>query len=185
VDVRLRTLFTPHRPGIQAAAGGAGAALGLVAYLADADPRFEGSTASVVAALVAVAIVEEVVYRGLVQQTLERAVGRRGVLVATALFVSSYAGSGSTVLLLVLALAGLGFAVSVSSSGSLGGAVVGHAALALGVTVVWPELLDDAHRGVLPATPTAVALGLAIAAGVRFALRRRAGDPVAPAPSGG
>ena len=87
------------------------------------------------------ALVEEIVFRGLVQTSLQRLAGGVGALAAAGLFAVSYISFGSASLVLLMALAGLLFAHSVARSGVLGAALAGHVLLAAGAAVVWPVLL--------------------------------------------
>jgi membrane protease YdiL (CAAX protease family) len=148
---------------------GASLGLGLVLYGLGA-PALVGPDATVggvALALVAVAIavtVEEVLFRGVLQSTLERLLGRAGVLVAAALFASLYLSAGSLALFLAMALAGLVFAASVVRERVLGTAVAGHILLAGGAVVVWPALFG-APEAVLPGWATAPVLAVAVGVG--------------------
>ncbi|MBV9535463.1 MAG: CPBP family intramembrane metalloprotease [Solirubrobacterales bacterium] len=129
-------------------------------------------------ALVAVAaasLTEELLFRGLVQSTLQRSIGRAGLLAATALFAATYLGLGPAALVMVVALAGLVFAVIVARTGNLTGAVAGHALFALGAGAFWPVLLGRRHHAWLQGPGVIVVVGVALAAMTVIALRT-AGD---------
>jgi len=124
-----------------------GAALGFVAFLTGAPALWTDGDASdavalALAAAVCAAIVEEVVFRGVLQLTFERAAGALGAFGATAIFAALYLDAGSVALVLTYALAGFVFARSVSRSGALGGAVIGHVLLAVGAGALWPIAFD-------------------------------------------
>jgi membrane protease YdiL (CAAX protease family) len=148
---------------------GACLGLGVVLYGIGA-PALVGPDATVGdvgLALLAVAIaatVEEVVFRGILQSTLERLLGRAGVLLASALFASLYLSAGSPALFLTMALAGLLFAASVVRERVLGAAVAGHILLAGGAAVVWPALFG-APRALLPGWATAPVFAVAVGVG--------------------
>jgi membrane protease YdiL (CAAX protease family) len=143
--------------------------LGVVLYVLDA-PALVGPDATVgdvALALLAVAIaatVEEILFRGVLQSTLERLLGRAGVLLASALFASLYISAGSLALFLAMALAGLLFAASVIRTHVLVAPVAGHILLAGGAAVVWPALFGAPHA-VLPGWATAPVLAVAVAVG--------------------
>ena len=152
VGVRMRRLFAapsvPHRKALLGDTGmlAAGAALGLLAYeldapaLATADASSERIAIATVAVTVTV-VVEELVFRGLLQTALQRIAGPLGAVAATALFACAYLGSGPAAAVLTVAVAGALFAYGFARSGSLNGAIAGHYALAIGAFVVWPVLL--------------------------------------------
>jgi membrane protease YdiL (CAAX protease family) len=159
-----------------------GTVLGLVAYLLGAPPLVPagagaGRIAVAVVAVSAVAVVEELVFRGLVQITLQRVAGRIGLVAATCLFASTYLSAGPASLVLTVALAGVVFARAVARTGLLGGAIAGHWALTLGAVVVWPALLGRSHPTWLEGGLTTTGLALLVGAATLAAIRR---PPVAP-----
>jgi membrane protease YdiL (CAAX protease family) len=181
VGVRLRRLLTMPAAGIGWTAGLGGLVLGLGAYLLGA-PALASSDDPVGRILLAVAVaasaalVEEIVFRGLLQPTLQRLAGRVGALAAAGLFAFSYISFGSASLVLLMALAGLLFSHSVARSGVLGAALAGHVLLAAGAAVVWPVLLGPEPPGSPPEDATQLALAVAVLAGAVILGRR----PVAP-----
>lgn len=183
VGVSARSLATVRAPRIQLATAAAGVPLGLLLYLAGAprlwDPD-DGGGLVVLAVLAAtmVAVVEELVFRGLVQITLQRAAGASGVLAAVGLFTASYLDAGSAQLILVVALAGLVFARTVLRTGSLAGAIGGHVFLALSAGALWPAVLGaDQGAGLQGPAQTAVLVVAVVLAAVGAAAAR----PLAPA----
>ena len=169
--LRLGRMFSLRRMSLaDLYAGSAGAVLGLLAFLAGAPALYpDGAEGDRIAFAVGVAIlaaaVEEVVFRGLLQGTLQRAFGRVGMLAAVALFTAMYLDAGSTALVLTIALAGVVFAHAVAHSGALAGVIVGHALLVTGAGAFWPALLDESAVPDLsePATSIGIAFAIAIA----------------------
>jgi membrane protease YdiL (CAAX protease family) len=167
--VDLRALTLARRDRSQAPAVCAGLGLGLVAYFLGAPPVVpaHAGVARVLVAIVAViatAVVEELVFRGLVQVTLQRLVGGVGVVAAALLFASTYLDAGSTALVLALALAGVVFGYSVARTGSLAGAIAGHCALSLGAVLLWPAVFGRSPSSWLDTWLTAIVLALLVAA---------------------
>jgi membrane protease YdiL (CAAX protease family) len=143
--VDLRALAPARHDRSQAPAVLAGLGLGLIAYLLGAPPLVPaGADVSrvvvAVVAVIATAVAEELVFRGLVQATLQRVVGGAGVVPAALLFASTYLDAGAAALVLALALAGLVFGYSVARTGSLAGASAGHCVLSIGAVIVWPAV---------------------------------------------
>lgn len=159
----------------------AGAVLGLVAYLAGAPALWpEGApddrVALGIAAAIVAACVEELVFRGLVQRALQRAAGRVGMLVAGAVFASTYLDAGSTALVLTVALAGVVFGHTVARTGALGGVIAGHVLLVVGAGAIWPAVVDESP---LPQPQASIALAAAIVIAIAIACRKpaREGQP--------
>ena len=181
VGVRLRGLLTMPAAGIGWTTVLGGLVLGLGAYLLGA-PALASSDDPVGRILLAVAVaasaalVEEIVFRGLLQPTLQRLAGRVGALAAAGLFAFSYISFGSASLVLLMALAGLLFTHSVARSGVLGAALAGHVLLAAGAAVAWPVLLGSEPPGSPPEDATQLALAVAVLAGAVILGRR----PVTP-----
>ena len=167
VGLRLQRLFAPASSADRYAVT-AGAALGLVACLAGAPPLWAegaggGRILVAIAAAVVAACAEELVFRGLVQGTLQRAFGRIGMLAAAGLFSATYLDAGSAALVLSFVLAGVVFGHVVSITGSLQGVMLGHVLLAVGAGAFWPTLLGRPAAG-LDTTFIAIVLGLAVVA---------------------
>lgn len=185
VGLRLRRLFGASSPADLYAVA-AGGVLGLVACLAGApqlwpDGSAGGRIAVAVVAAVVAASAEELVFRGLVQSTLQRAFGRLGMLAAAAVFTATYLDAGSAVLVLTFALAGIVFGHVVALTGALPGVIAGHVLLVVGAGAIWPALLDGPRTDLdTPATAIVLAIAVAVAAGV--ACRRPL--PLDPAASG-
>ena len=151
--VRLRRLFHPRsvlrrreRALTDVGVVLAGAALGLIAYELDAPALATADSSSTRVALATLAVtvtvvVEELVFRGVVQSALQRIAGRLGAAAATVLFACAYLGGGPAGAVLAIAAAGAVFAYGFARSGNLYGAIAGHYALALGAFVAWPLLL--------------------------------------------
>jgi membrane protease YdiL (CAAX protease family) len=177
VDVRKMLALGSSVGELAAVAGGA--ALGVVVYYLGGEPSFSSAAApamliGAVVALIMTALVEELLFRGLLLALFERLAGRLGLLATTALFASTYAGSGSLALVLTMALAGALFAYAVHSSGRLGGAVGGHVLLSFGAGVLLPALLGTRAAGSVPAlATTSVVVAFAILVPVALAYTSR------------
>lgn len=125
-----------------------GLVIGLVAFLLlRPAPLFARSNLVLAALTIAILIVfsvfaEELTYRGLALRVVE---GRRpwpGRLLMSVMFGAMYLGSSTSLLLApLMGLAALTFAWSAGRSGSIWGAIVGHALLTGGLVVLWPILL--------------------------------------------
>ncbi len=176
LGVPIRALMAFRPSAIQACAAAAGLFLGLAAYVVGAPTlwyRSAGVSLITVALIAAGAasLTEELLFRGVVQTTLQRSVGRAGLLAATALYAATYLNVGAAALVIVVALAGLVFAVFVARTGNLTGAVAGHALFVLGAGAFWPVLLGRRHHAWLHGTGVIVVAGVALAATVVIALR--------------
>lgn len=155
-------LSPPHALAIVAGLG-----LGCAAYLADAPALWpqDAAPGDVVLALAAVtcaAIAQELVYRGILQLTFQRALGSIGVFVASAVFAAAFLDAGSDALVLIYALAAFIFSRSVSRTGTLAGAIIGHVLLAAGAGAAWPSILGRVPPLELPQPMTSVVLSIAI-----------------------
>jgi membrane protease YdiL (CAAX protease family) len=132
------------------------------------------SVGRVVLALLAVTVtvvVEELVFRGLLQTTLQRTAGRVGFTAATALFAFGYLGSGSAALVLTFALAGVLFAYGFARTRDLPTVIAAHWELALGAFVVWPGLFGRSVPTWVDGPVTTALLALAVAGVVVAAVR--------------
>jgi membrane protease YdiL (CAAX protease family) len=166
VAVPRGIFFSARHARVQVAAIAAGVGLGLLAYALGAPALWpEDASAdliglSLTAGIVAAAV-EEIVFRGVVQLSLQRVAGRIGLLAAVALFSASYLDAGSVALVMTVALAGVIFAYTVADTGTLGGVVVAHALFAVGAGGIWPALLGR-HHAAWSANPSA-SIGLTAA----------------------
>jgi hypothetical protein len=177
VGVSRQMLLQIRSPLVQARTAAAGLALGLVAYLLGA-PRLwpagapAGRVLVALLAAAAAATVEEVLFRGVVQVTLQRAAGRAGLLGAGLLFAATYLDLSPVALVMAIALAGFVFADAVARSGSLAGAVAGHGLLAVGAGGIWPALLGTEHPAWLHGTAATIGFGVAALGMAAIMLRR-------------
>lgn len=181
VGVVRRALWGTRVPLWQVGAGVVGLGLGLVAYLLGAPALWPSGAdgGRLVIGLVAAACgaaVEEAVFRGVIQVTLQQVAGRAGVLATSALFASTYLGAGSAVLVLVFVLAGLVFAYTMARTDALRAPIAGHVLLVLGAGGIWPTVLGRAHPSWLSASSATIGLGIASVGMIAVVLRL----PVAP-----
>jgi len=145
-----------------------GLVLGVFAYLLGAPSLWSSGAPSpqvmlAVLAAACAAVVEEIVFRGVVQLTLQRVALVTGMLASSALFAATYLESYSGPLILAYALAGLMFARSVARTGALGAPVVGHILLVLGAGALWPTLFGRVHPSPIFESCSTIALVLAVA----------------------
>jgi membrane protease YdiL (CAAX protease family) len=180
VGASLRSMFRVRAGALQLVGVLAGLLLGLLAHFLGAG-RLWGAGAGggqvmlVLLAAGSAALVEELLFRWVVQIPLQRIAPRFGILASTALFAASYLGAGSAALVLVVALAGAVFAVVVYRGGTLLGAAGGHVCFVLSAGALWPWLLGGAGAGLAGASWVLAALALALAALAAAALLRGAG----------
>jgi Type II CAAX prenyl endopeptidase Rce1-like len=186
LDLSRRALFAPSPIAIDLLAVATGLAMGYVAYKVGAPsslhPGEAGRTVAVsVTGAVALAIAEELVYRGAVQCTAQRVAPRFGLVAATALFALSYLGFRNASLVLAMALSGVVFAYTVAHREVLGAALLGHVALALGTALIWPAAFgDDDHRHGTPSTTIALAVALVVTTTVVLLTFRKKGSVESP-----
>ncbi len=86
-------------------------------------------------------VLEEVVFRGLVQRALARHLGSAAVVVTAILFAAAYLPSRDPAALAVIAPVGLAFGWYVARSGRVAPVALSHGLMAAGALVVWPGLL--------------------------------------------
>lgn len=187
VGLPLGRLFTPRIALPEVYGCFAGAILGLLAFLAGA-PRLwpegaaDGRIAAGICAAVVAACTAELVFRGLLQGTLQRAAGRPGMLIAAALFTATYLHTGSTQFVLTIALLSIIFGHVFARTGALLGVMAGHVAFLLGAGAVWPALLDPAEVDLIE-PETTIALIVAIAATTVLACWQPVGGPARADPA--
>jgi membrane protease YdiL (CAAX protease family) len=108
----------------------------LLAGLQATSDEFGGHIARAVIVLTLAAVVEETLYRGLLQPALCRTFGDTGVWLTTAVWLAATASSMPILLVLVFAAAGVSFGWIVRRTDSIGGVVVAHVVISLGLLVV-------------------------------------------------
>jgi membrane protease YdiL (CAAX protease family) len=140
-------LAWPRSPLVQLLIAGSGITHGLLAYLALRPAPVGGGfgTMAVTAAAVAIggAAVEEIVFRGALQSAATAALGGSGagIAVSTVAFGMMYAGSLSVSFFVLVFAMGLFLGWAVRETGSLWGAIGAHAAMVVGLVVIWPLVL--------------------------------------------
>jgi membrane protease YdiL (CAAX protease family) len=117
----------------QLAVAATGVPLGLAAYVA-LRPADAPYAAAAVAAVVAAGIVEELLFRGLLQRT-------GGPLLATAAYGVCAIASGSAWFVLVAVVTGAWFSYAVARHRCLWGVIGAHALAAAGLVLAWPALV--------------------------------------------
>ena len=146
--VGLRRGRWPHEVGIALT----GVPLSLIAFGLttgaddiDTTSLFGGAIA-ITAVLIGAAVIEELVFRGVLQQALTELAGRVGVLVAVAVYVSTYASSSFDAVL-VAALLALVFATHRSQGGALWGVMVARGVTLIGALLLWPHVFPGPPTG--------------------------------------
>lgn len=87
------------------------------------------------------AVVEEFIFRGLVQGAAQQAFGGpAAVLASSLLFASMYLGSLSPAFFAVISLVGFYFGYCAQKTGSLAGVTLAHVLMNLGLMFVWPAV---------------------------------------------
>jgi membrane protease YdiL (CAAX protease family) len=94
-----------------------------------------------IAAFVFAGVLEELLFRGLVQGALERPFGAWAVVLTAALSTAVYLPTGDARVLIGMAAAGLAWGWYVRRSGGLAAVAVAHGFLAGGALFVWPGLM--------------------------------------------
>ena len=84
--------------------------------------------------------VEEIIFRGMLQQVANEILGGAGVLCSSILFAIMYTGSLSLSYMLFIGLVGLFFGWCVNRTGSIWGVILAHSILNIGMILVWPFL---------------------------------------------
>jgi membrane protease YdiL (CAAX protease family) len=94
-----------------------------------------------VVVFVFVGVLEELLFRGLVQRAMTGPFGTWAFVVADVLFTAAYLPTRDFGFIATMALVGLGFGYYVSRTGHLAAVATAHGLLAAGAVAVWPVLL--------------------------------------------
>jgi membrane protease YdiL (CAAX protease family) len=130
----------------QAGIGMCGLPLGLLAFLIfRPHPLGHPSVAQIIwgslIVVVFVGFLEEVIFRGLLQDALTDLYGRSGIAWGSLLFAIAYLGVHPATYVLFAAALGLAFGWVVERTDSLLGVILAHSLLAIGLILVWPRVL--------------------------------------------
>jgi uncharacterized protein len=87
-----------------------------------------------------VGVLEELIFRGVIQGTLDPLLGPLSVPAADALFTATYVGSGSWPYIVLMAAFGFACGWWVRLSRSVAGVAVGHGLFSVVFLVLWPQL---------------------------------------------
>jgi uncharacterized protein len=142
-DVGLRLRQWPRQILIAAS----GLPLGLVAFLIlrpkplFAEPTWPEMAASAVVLIVFTGLIEEIIFRGVLQTTAEDALGPMSVLYSSTVFAIAYVGSLSLPYVLFMQGVGLLFGWCFRRTGSIWGTTLAHGLLNIGLIVFWPYVL--------------------------------------------
>lgn len=130
----------------QAFIGLTGVGLGIIGfYAAPAEPVFAQNGMQtwipLAAVIVFAGLLEEVLFRGLVRERLAIAGSMYSQVATSLLFAAFYLGSGGSAYLAFIAATGLYFGWCTQRTGSVVGVCLAHAAMKLGIFLVWPLVL--------------------------------------------
>jgi membrane protease YdiL (CAAX protease family) len=146
--IGLRRGRWPHEVGIALT----GVPLSLIAFglqpgADDVDTTSWLSAAIAVAGLlIGAAVIEELIFRGVLQQGLAELAGRVGVLAAVAMYVATYASSSFDAIL-VAALVALVLATHRSQGGALWGVMAARGLTLIGALLLWPHVFPGPPTG--------------------------------------
>ncbi len=132
---------------LQLLVGLTGVTTGLLAYLVLRPPPISTDLPVLVLTAVAVSVfaagTEELVFRGSLQSVAGELFDHpgAGMWLSAGLFALMYIGSQSVAFVLLMLATGVVLGWSVRQTGSLWGPMLAHAALVVGLVVVWPVLL--------------------------------------------
>jgi hypothetical protein len=126
-------LGVPRAPAASALTVAVGGALGLLGTVVGMDPIDAGGLHPVaffgLVVVPFVVMLEEIVFRGILQRTVSARSPMMGVLVPSAIYAAVYFGSGSTAAVLFMGLVGLVFGFIVHRTGTLWGVLGAHLVL--------------------------------------------------------
>ena len=86
------------------------------------------------------AFTEEIIFRGVLQQTASQIFGNAAIWFCSALFAIMYMGSLSLPYICFMGIVGVFFGWCVSRTGSIWGVTLAHSALNIGMMLLWPVL---------------------------------------------
>jgi membrane protease YdiL (CAAX protease family) len=134
--------LTLHFPAFQLLVGIAGIPLGFFAYLFSTPWPNAGIYHSVSFALFAVfsGIVEELIFRGFLQNAAQNVFGEHGIFYSSMLYAAMYMGTLSAGYVVVIGFSGLYAAWSTQRTHSLFGAILLRTFLLSGMLLIWPSV---------------------------------------------
>jgi uncharacterized protein len=106
------------------------------------SPTLFDTTLGIIVITVFSSSIEETIFRGILQTTLYRSLGKYGIFCSSILFAAAYLGSLSAMYVLIMGVLGLIFAWFVKRTDSLWGVLVAHSLLKCGMLVIWPFFLQ-------------------------------------------
>jgi uncharacterized protein len=105
------------------------------------DPALPEVVLTAVVVFVFAGVLEELLFRGVLQGAMAPRLGATSIVAADLLFAATYLGSVSTAYAVVMAAFGLACGFWVRYTGSVAGAAVAHGLFAAGLLVIWPVVL--------------------------------------------
>ncbi len=125
-----------------------GLPLGLMGYyFADPIPllttfSWGAVIASTLVIIFYIAILEEVVFRGMVLTTLQNTFGQMGILIATVLYTLMFASYHSIEGIILMGFSSLLYSWHVLESRSILAATISHTLMIVGMLIVWPIVFN-------------------------------------------
>lgn len=152
IEPKLMGIGSRMDPAVQVLVALAGIPLGLIGWIAlrpapaVAELDALQLVLSVIVAVVFIAGIEELIFRGILQGVALRALDSStgAVAVSAIAYASLFISSGSPVFIVVMLLTAVFFGWVVEVTGSLWGVIASHALIAIGLLVAWPILLGGA-----------------------------------------
>ena len=147
-----RLLFNVSRPGLQFAVALSGVLLGYVEYVILRPQPLVGTFSfgllwqPALILLVFTGLLEEVIFRGLLQQSSREFIGRWGLLYAALLFAVMHLGYRSVVDFLFVLLVALYFGQVVRHTRSILGVTIAHGLTNIGLFLVFPFLAAGSYQ---------------------------------------
>lgn len=90
---------------------------------------------------VSTGLLEELIFRGLLQSAVETVLGRWGIVYSSAVFAALQIGNRSPLLIAFAFLVGLVFALSVRRTHSIVGTTIAHGLMSIGAYLIFPHLI--------------------------------------------
>ncbi|MCA1666946.1 MAG: CPBP family intramembrane metalloprotease [Thermomicrobia bacterium] len=91
--------------------------------------------------LVSTGLLEELIFRGMLQSAVETMLGRWGIVYSSAVFAALQIGNRSPLLIAYAFLVGLVFALSVRRTHSIIGTTIAHGLMSIGAYLIFPHLI--------------------------------------------
>lgn len=108
-----------------------------------ADLHWQTVLAPALILLVSTGLLEELIFRGLLQSAVETALGRWGIVYSSAVFAALQIGNRSPLAVAFAFLVGFVFAWCVRRTHSIVGAAIAHGLMSIGAYLIFPHLIGS------------------------------------------